>query len=288
MAAVNTLIELHLSTSAHLRTSTAILLVPHVDNPTTSSANLTEPQNVRTKLKNSKNSNTIKTPQTILGTKLAYREVSKLAASEKEKYVVLAKRILKPATTTPKTKPVDETKSIDLTFIEGAPFTYLAKQKNVEICAISMRDIEYQLKKAVKTPMDPKTVVPENYHKFLNVFSKETSDTLSEHSKYDYRIQFLEDYKNYSNSLLQAMSEQKLQFVKKFLEENLKKEFIKASSAPCLSLIMLAVKLGRGVRFCVDYKRLNKYTVKDAYPIPLIKETLAQLRNAKVFMKIDI
>ena len=84
------------------------------------------------------------------------------------------------------------------------------------------------------------------------------------------------------------MSEPKLQFLKKFVEEHLKKGFIKASSAPCLSPIMLAVKPGRGVQFWVDYRKLNKLIVKDAYPIPLIKETLTQLKNAKVFTKIDI
>ena len=151
-----------------------------------------------------------------------------------------------------------------------------------------MQDIKYQLEKATKTPTDPKTVVPEDYHKFLDIFLKEALDTLSEHSKYDHRIQFLEGYKNHGNSLLHAMFELKLQFVRKFLEENLKKRFIKASSAPYLSPIMLAVKPGRGVRFCVDYRRLNKLTVKDAYLIPLIEKTLAQLKNAKVFPKIDI
>ena len=131
-------------------------------------------------------------------------------------------------------------------------------------------------------------MVPEEYHKFLDVFSKEASNTLSKHSKYDHRIQFLEGYKDHGNSFLQAMSESKLQFVKKFLEENLKKAFIKASNALCLSPIMLAAKSGRGVRFCVDYRRLNKLTVKNAYLISLIKKTLAQLKNAKVFTKIDI
>ena len=84
------------------------------------------------------------------------------------------------------------------------------------------------------------------------------------------------------------MSEPKLQFMKKFVEEHLKKGFIEASSTPCLSPIMLAVKPGGGVRFCVNYRRLNKLTVKEAYPIPLIEEILAQLKNAKVFTKINI
>ena len=51
---------------------------------------------------------------------------------------------------------------------------------------------------------------------------------------------------------------------------------------------MLAAKLEGDIRFCVDYRGLNKLIKKDAYPIPLIEETLAQLKNAKVFTKIDI
>ena len=100
---------------------------------------------MRTKSKNSKNSNAIKTSQAIPGTQPAYQGVSKLAASQGEKYVIPAKYILKPATATPKTKPVDETKLIDLAFIRGALFTYLAKQKDVEICVILMQNIKYQL-----------------------------------------------------------------------------------------------------------------------------------------------
>lgn len=49
-----------------------------------------------------------------------------------------------------------------------------------------MKDIEYQLEKTIKILTDPKTVVPEEYHEYLDVFSKETSDTLSKHLKYDH------------------------------------------------------------------------------------------------------
>ena len=84
------------------------------------------------------------------------------------------------------------------------------------------------------------------------------------------------------------MLEPKLQFVKKFLEKHLKKGFIEASSTSCFLQIMLAAKPGGGIRFCVNYRRLNKLTKKDVYPILLIKKTLAQLKNAKVFTKINI
>ena len=76
--------------------------------------------------------------------------------------------------------------------------------------------------------------------------------------------------------------------MKKFLEEHLKKGFIEASNALCSSQIMLAAKPGEGIRFCVNYRRLNELTKKDAYPVLLIEETLAQLKNVKVFTKINI
>ena len=144
------------------------------------------------------------------------------------------------------------------------------------------------MNKTAKAPTDSKTMVPKEYHEFLDVFSKEASDMLLPHSKYNHQIRLLEGYRDQGNSLLSKMSESKLQLVKKFLEEHLKKGFIKASSALCLSRIMLAAKPGGGIRFCVNYRRLNELTKKDAYPILLIKETLTQLKNAKVFTKIDI
>ena len=153
---------------------------------------------------------------------------------------------------------------------------------------ILIKDIEYQLNKTAKTSTNSKLVVPKKYHKFLNVFLKKASDTLSPHSKYDYQTYLLKGYKDHGNSPLSKMSESELQFVKKFLEEHLKKGFIKASSTLCSSQIMLAAKLGRGIGFCIDYRCLNKLIKKDNYLIPLIKETLAQLKNMKVFTKIDI
>ena len=64
----------------------------------------------------------------ILGVRPAYQGISKLADSEGEKYVIPAKRILKPATIPkPKAELIDETKPLDLAFIGAALFQYLAR-----------------------------------------------------------------------------------------------------------------------------------------------------------------
>ena len=183
-------------------------------------------------------------------------------------------------------------KPIDLALIGGAPFMHLAKSKKqkAEIFAISMRDIEYQLNKRTKPLTDPKTVVPEEYHDFLDVFLKDISDTLRPYGKYNHKIELLKDkdLSDLGHSALRGISIPQLEFVKKFLEENLKKKFIEASSAPCSSPILLAKKPGGGIRFCVDYQKLNSLTKKDAYPLPLIAEIIARLKKAIVFTKINI
>ena len=69
-----------------------------------------------------------------------------------------------------------------------------------------MRDLEYQLNKAKKLIIDPATVVPECYYKFLDVFSKKTSDEVSQHSKYDHKIELVNGDKNYGQVALCSMS----------------------------------------------------------------------------------
>ena len=137
----------------------------------------------------------------------------------------------------------------------------------MEVFAISMQDINYQLNKDKRPPTDLATQVPECYHKFLNIFLKEASNIVSAHLKHDHVIRLLSE-KDHGQAALRFMSNEKLVFVKRFLENNLKKSFIEASNAPCLSSIILAIKLGGGIRFCVDYRKLNELTKKDTYPGP--------------------
>ena len=68
----------------------------------------------------------------------------------------------------------ESTKPLELAMVSAAPFQYLTKQKDVEIFGILMQDLEYQLNKTEKPVTDPATVVPECYHKFLDVFSKKS------------------------------------------------------------------------------------------------------------------
>ena len=76
--------------------------------------------------------------------------------------------------------------------------------------------------------------------------------------------------------------------IKKYLIENLYKGFIVPTEALFASPVLMAKKPGGGLRFCVNFRRLNSITQKDRYPIPLINELMERVNGARVFTKIDI
>ena len=63
---------------------------------------------------------------------------------------------------------------------------------------------------------------------------------------------------------------------------------ITPSSSPWLSSVVLVRKRDGSYRFCIDYRALNGITVKDAYPLPRVDETLDSLEGAKYFSTLDL
>jgi len=84
------------------------------------------------------------------------------------------------------------------------------------------------------------------------------------------------------------MAPAELAELKKQIEDLLEKKFIRPNASPWGAPILLVKKKDGSSRLCVDYRQLNKLTIKNKYPLPRIDDLLDQLRGATVFSKIDL
>lgn len=90
------------------------------------------------------------------------------------------------------------------------------------------------------------------------------------------------------NTGLRPMSPKELEELRKYLDENLGKGWIRRSKSPVSAPIVFARKKDGSIRVCIDYRNLNKVTVRNRYPLPLIPELTDRLVGANFFTKLDI
>ena len=74
----------------------------------------------------------------------------------------------------------------------------------------------------------------------------------------------------------------------KYLREQIDQGVIRPSKSPWASPVVLVRKKDNSVRWCIDYRRLNEVTLKDAYPLPRIDMCLDCLASATIFSCLDL
>ncbi|KAL4346647.1 hypothetical protein GQ457_17G011550 [Hibiscus cannabinus] len=84
------------------------------------------------------------------------------------------------------------------------------------------------------------------------------------------------------------MAPKELKELKVQLQELLDRGFIRPSSSPWGAPVLFVKKKDGSLRLCIDYRKLNKLTVKNKYPLPRIDDLFDQFRGATVFSKIDL
>jgi hypothetical protein len=82
---------------------------------------------------------------------------------------------------------------------------------------------------------------------------------------------------------LPELTELKLQ-----LQELLDKEYIRPSVSPWGAPVLFVKKKDGTLRLCIDYRQLNKMTIKNKYPLPRINDLFDQVGGAKIFSKLDL
>ena len=66
------------------------------------------------------------------------------------------------------------------------------------------------------------------------------------------------------------------------------KGFIRPSTSPWGTSVLVVKKRGKTLRLCIDYRQLNRVTIKNRYPLPRTDELIDQLRGVRVYSKIGL
>ena len=137
--------------------------------------------------------------------------------------------------------------------------------------------------------MNWKDYVPARYKEFIELFNPEgTTAELPPHRAFDHAID-LKEGEQPPWGPIYALSEVELQALKDYLNDMLKSGKIRPSKSPAGAPILFVPKNhGRGLRLCVDYRGLNRITIMNRYPLPLMNELRDRVRGSKVFTKIDL
>jgi hypothetical protein len=129
--------------------------------------------------------------------------------------------------------------------------------------------------------------IPQEYWDYADVFDATAAGILPEHHPMEHRIE-LEPGKEPPWSPVYPLGEPELEALRQYLDSSLERGWIRRSTSPAGAPILFVPKKDGGLRLCVDYRGLNRVTVRNRTPLPLISETLDRLRRSKVFTKFDL
>jgi hypothetical protein len=118
---------------------------------------------------------------------------------------------------------------------------------------------------------------------FSGIFRKQNGRT----NMLRHQIKLIPDSKP-CNSPPYRYAPAKRQVIEQNLKEMKEEGIIEPSKSPWASPVVLAPKKDGSMRFCVDYRKLNAVTIRDAYPIPRIDDTLDALQEAKFVSTLDL
>ncbi|CAF5087292.1 unnamed protein product, partial [Rotaria sp. Silwood1] len=195
--------------------------------------------------------------------------------SNHEKYLFKSTNSYK---TTIKDNIVDTIEGIDNFLINAKQ---LSRCKQIYLVTIKMTSNCYT---DTSSPMNKQ--INQLLQKFTDVFPADLTE-LPPHRDIDHEIKIFDNALPPSQQPFR-MSQPELTELIRQLELLLEKGFILPSKSPYAAPVLFAKKKDGTLRMCVDYRALNKITIKNKYPIPRIDEMLDQLNGAKIFSRLDL
>ena len=149
----------------------------------------------------------------------------------------------------------------------------------------SSRKIQVNLA-AAKKP-DETIEIPKTWLKHSDIFDDEKAYQLPEHDSTDHAID-LKKGKTPSYGPIYFLSEKELKVLRQYIDKHLATEFIRPSTFSAGASILFVKKKDEDLRLCVNYRGLNLLTIKNRYPLPLIKESINRFSKVKIYTRLNI
>ena len=130
--------------------------------------------------------------------------------------------------------------------------------------------------------------IPEEYHRHAKVFDEKEANRFPPKREEDHVINLKENALAVLDCKIYLLSHDQDTKLTEFLGEHLRKGYIRESNSPYAAPFFFIKKKDRKLRPVQDYQKLNEQTIRDNYPLPLIKTILKQLQGQSLFTKFDI
>ena len=179
------------------------------------------------------------------------------------------------------------TNQSELAWLEGKRLPKLLNQQSQisSMCCLGQTATLHLMKSDGNdaSPMNEK--LQELLKEFDDVF--EIPKELPPHRNFDHQIPLKEENVTVNIRPYRYPPAQK-DTIETMVKELLDSGVIRPSNSPFSSPIVMVKKKDGSWRMCIDYRHLNKHTVKDKFPIPVIEELIDELQGAQVFSKLDL
>ena len=184
-----------------------------------------------------------------------------------------------------------------LKVLKGQPSLKLL-QNSTQLCLLQLRQVGVSSNELYQLEKSQETSIPDNtnadIHTKLRELKEQYHDIFKEPDQlppvrglFDHRIP-LEVGSNPVSIRPYRYPLKQRDIIENIIEEMLQKGIIQQSASPFASPVVLVGKKDGSWRLCVDYRELNKRTVKDKFPIPVVDELIDELSGSRVFSKIDL
>ena len=123
--------------------------------------------------------------------------------------------------------------------------------------------------------------------KWKIVFGKIESERMLTKKVWDHTIDLKEIFKP-KKKRIYPLSKNEREEIQNFIEDQLRKEYIRPSKSPQMLPVFFVSKKDGGKRMIIDYHNLNDQTVKNNYPLSLIMDLIENIESKQVFTKMDL